>query len=48
MNRMHRVVWSESRNAFIVAGEHAQARETTFDCSEPALLEVPLLGTLQL
>ena len=26
MNRMHRVVWSESRNAFIVAGENAQAK----------------------
>ena len=26
MNRMHRVVWSESRKAFIVAGENAQAK----------------------
>ena len=26
MNRMHRVVWSECRKAFIVAGEHAKAK----------------------
>ena len=26
MNRIHRVVWSECRKAFIVAGEHAKAK----------------------